>query len=133
MDGFNTLTALAADHSAFSVGLGATVNLYLRAGTSYGGRLFALAASGSGTAPGTPIGALTVPLNVDAVTNFVIANWNTPLFTNFAGTTDAMGAAVATINIPPFMIGGAINLDFAGALVTPVDFATNAVHITLLP
>jgi hypothetical protein len=55
------------------------------------------------------------------------------LFTNLAGTTDATGAAVATINIPPSMIGGAINLDFAGALLTPVDFVTNAVHITLLP
>ena len=63
----------------------------------------------------------------------MIANWNTPLFTNFVGTTNATGAAVATINIPPIVIGGPIGLDFAGALLNPVDFATNAVHITLLP
>ena len=133
VDGFNTFTALAADHPAFSVGGGATVNLYIRAGTSHANRAYALAASGSGTVPGTPVGAVIVPLNVDAITNFVLANWNTPLFTNFVGTTNATGAAVATINIPPVTIGGAINLDFAGALLNPVDFPTNAVHITLVP
>jgi hypothetical protein len=76
---------------------------------------------------------VTVPLNVDAITSLVLANWNTPLVANFVGTTDATGAAFATINIPPVAIGGAIALDFAGALLNPVDFATNAVHVTLVP
>jgi hypothetical protein len=133
VDGFNTFTALAADFPAFSIGGGATVNLYVRAGSSHANRLYALAASGSGTVPGTLIGAAFVPLNVDAVTNFVIMNWNTPLFTNFVGNTNASGAALATINIPPLVIGAPIGLDFAGALVNPVDFGTNAVHIMLLP
>jgi hypothetical protein len=133
VDGFGTFTALSADHPSVSVGGGAVVKLFVRAGTANAGRGFALAGSASGTMPGTPIGTVIVPLNVDAVTNFVIANWNTALFTFFLGTTDATGAAVATLNIPPILIGGAIGLDFAGGLLSPVDFATNAVHLTLTP
>jgi hypothetical protein len=133
VDGFGTFTALASDHPSFSLAGGAAINLYVRAGSAHGNQAYAIVASGSGTMPGTPIGAITVPLNIDGITNFVLGNLNTSLFTNFLGTTNAGGAAVATINIPPTAIGGPINLDFAAVLINPVDFATNALHVTLLP
>jgi hypothetical protein len=133
VDGFGTFTPLASDYPAVSAGGGATVHYYVRAGSANANRPFALAASVSGTLPGTQIGLINVPLNVDFVTDFVITNWNTPLFTNFFGTTNQTGAAVATLNIPPIILGSAIDVDFAGALLNPVDFATNAVHLTILP
>jgi len=132
--GFGTFTALASDHPSFSVGGGAAAKLYVRAGAGYAGRQYAVVGSGSGTTPGVPLApGVTLPLNIDSITNFVVANWNTPLFTNFLGTTGTNGAAVATFNIPPFVLQGPIGLDFAGVLLNPVDFATNAVHVTLLP
>jgi hypothetical protein len=133
VDGFGSFTALSADHPSFSVGGGAAVNLYLRSGSSHAGRPYALVATASGTMPGTPVGSVVVPLNVDAITNIVLANMNTPLFSNFMATADTKGAAIATFNIPPFAIGNPIGLDFAGVLLNPVDFATNAVHVTLVP
>jgi hypothetical protein len=133
VDGMNTMTALASDRSSVSAGPGGAVRFFVRAGSAKKNRQYAIAASASGTAPGTPIGAVTVPLNVDPLTNFVIANLNTPLFTNFLGTTDATGAAVATFNLPPTAIGFPIGLDFAGALLDPIDLATNAVHLTVVP
>jgi hypothetical protein len=133
VDGLGTLTALAADYSSASVGFGASINLYVRAGTSHANRAYGLAASASGTSPGTPIGLVTVPLNVDAITDLVLTNINTPLFMNFLGTTNASGAATATLNIPPFMLGGPVSLHFAGALLNPVDFATNAVNVVFFP
>jgi hypothetical protein len=133
VDGFGSFTALSADHPSFSVGGGATVNLYLRSGSSHAGRPYALVASASGTMPGTPVGSIVVPLNVDAITNLVLANINTPLFSNFMATADTKGAAIATFNVPPLAIGAPIGLDFAGVLMNPIDFATNAVHITLIP
>jgi hypothetical protein len=134
VDGFQTFTALASDHPSFSVGGGAAVNLYVRAGTIHANRAYALVASASGTAPGTPLApGVTLPLNVDPITNFVVANLNTPLFTNFLGTLNTKGSAIATFNVPPIALGGPFGLDFAAALLSPVDFATNAVHVTLLP
>lgn len=134
VDGFQTFTALASDHPSFSVGGGAAVNLYVRAGTSHANRAYALVASASGTAPGTPLApGVTLPLNLDPITDLVVANFNTPLFVNFLGTLNTKGAAVATLNVPPIPLGGPLGLDFAGVLLNPVDFATNAVHVTLLP
>jgi hypothetical protein len=49
------------------------------------------------------------------------------------GTTSTNGVAVATFNVPPLALGGPFGLDFAGVLLNPVDFATNAVHVTLMP
>src|SRR4029079_1373863 len=110
------------------------VNLRLRAGTSNATRGYAIVASASGTAPGTPLApGVILPLNLDWVTNFVVANMNTPIFANFAGTTNIQGAAVATFNVPPLALGGPFGMDFAGVLLNPVDFATNALHVTLQP
>jgi hypothetical protein len=89
VDGLQTLNALAADHPSLSVGGGVAVNLYIRAGWTHANRQYALVATGSGTAPGTPIGAVTVPINVDPITQAVLANMNTPLFSNFLGTTNS--------------------------------------------
>jgi hypothetical protein len=133
IDGFTTFTPLASDYPFVSAGAGATVEFFVRAGSANALRGFALAASGSGTVPGTQIGLINVPLNVDVITDFVIINWNTPLLTNFVGTTDITGAAVATVNIPPILLGAPISVDFAGALLSPVDFATNAVHLNIVP
>ncbi len=45
----------------------------------------------SGTTPGTPLGALTVPLNFDALTDFVILYPNTPPFAGTFAAHDGFG------------------------------------------
>lgn len=79
---------------------GGTHNLYLNAGLANAGLNYTVAGSMS-TTPGTQIGAITVPLNIDAYTQFTLANINVLPYVNTAGTLDAQGRALAQIVIPP--------------------------------
>ncbi len=59
----------------------------------------------SGTSPGfawTP--TLQVPINYDFVTDFFVANPNTPLLANSGGTFDAQGNATAVLTLPPGLL-----------------------------
>jgi hypothetical protein len=80
---------------------GGTHKLYLQAGSAHAGQLYAVAGSASGTNPGTPIGAFVVPLNIDAYTDFTLANANMGPFVNTLGNLSANGRASAQLVIPP--------------------------------
>jgi hypothetical protein len=79
---------------------GATHNLYLNAGAANAGLNYIVAGSTS-TTPGTTIGAITVPLNIDAYTQFTLANINVLPYVNTAGTLNGDGRALAQVVIPP--------------------------------
>jgi hypothetical protein len=132
--GFTSFAALTSSAAALSTGAGGTVYLDLRAGTANGMRNYILAGSLSGTTPGTPLGSVVAPLNIDSFTLFVLESANTPLFTNFIGTTNASGVATATINLPPVgAIPASVPIDWAYVLLAPENFASNPVSILLTP
>lgn len=133
--GITSLNPLEADATSVSVLNGASVGFQLRAGTANAFRDYVLVGTFSGTTPGTPVGSTVVPINVDPITQLILANLNSPLFSGFLGTLDANGAAGATLNIPPGLVfQGPVPSDFAYLLFTPApDFASNPWSLTLLP
>jgi hypothetical protein len=128
------LSPLSADVTVLSASTGGSVPFRIRAGTQNAGRSYLIGASASGTYPGAPAGAVIVPLNFDALTAFVLSQVNTPTFDLFLGVTGAAGEATATLNLPSLTgVSGPVGVDVAGILLAPVDFATNAVNLTILP
>jgi hypothetical protein len=93
-----SLTALPRKISEVT---GGTQNLYLNAGPAHANQLYVVAGSGSGTNPGTPIGAFTVPLNLDIYTDFTLMNANVGPYVNTLGVLNADGRALAQIVLPP--------------------------------
>jgi hypothetical protein len=58
--------------------------------------------SASGTAPGTPLApGVTLPLNIDPLTQLGLDNLNGPVFQSFLGVFDAQGIGRATLALPP--------------------------------
>jgi hypothetical protein len=64
-------------------------------------RPYLLLGSQSGVLPGTPAGAVTLPLNVDAYLLHTLLNPNQPPLTGSFGLLDASGQASATLTLPP--------------------------------
>jgi len=88
----------------------------------------------SGMIPGTPLpGGKILPINWDWLTDLIVLNLNSYLFTNFLGTTNTMGRFTSTLNypaLPPSASG--LNLYFAFTYYNPFDFVSNAVTIPIL-
>jgi len=114
---------------------GGVITFSLDAGSNYGGRNYLLAASKSGTAPGTNLpGGATIPLNRDAVTDYVLAHLNNWAFVDFWGTLDSSGEATATLNWPyPLSMAVGTILNFAYTTANPYDFQSNPVGIAVVP
>jgi hypothetical protein len=127
--------SLSADTYTLPGSTGGSVVFALSAGAGYANRSYLLLGSVSGTSPGTdlPGGLVTIPLNRDAFTNFVLANLNTSLFQDFSGSLDGSGHALATLTAPPIPAWIGTTAYFAFATVTPWDFASNAVAIEVVP
>ena len=117
--------------------LGGSVDFTLSAGSSNGGRSYALLGSISGALPGTalPGASVVLPLNVDGfTTGVVMPAWNTPTFAGFLGALDAAGDAQAQLNVPPLPPGlVGLQMEYAYVLVGPTDFASNAVPVVIVP
>ena len=130
---------LTGDWGGLSIVSGGTQRMTLDSDPSLGGSLYFLAGTTSGTTPGLPFGGVTVPLNVDAYTNFTLANPNSAPLTASLGSLDATGGAQARFDLP----GGLASPTLAGttlhhAYVTldgvgSVTSASNALALTLAP
>ena len=130
--------ALSADVAKVSIGNGGTQNFALHAGAAFGGHVYLLAGSITGTS-GITFGSVTIPLKLDAYTTFgVIHPLTPPLFDNL-GLLDAGGNASARFSsvagaFSPTMIGK--NVFHAYALIHPsgtVDLASNFVTFQFVP
>jgi len=126
---------LDADTFTISASKGGTVTFSLDAGPDNSQRDYVLLASASGTEPGfsLPGGYVTLPLNWDRVTDLVVANLNSPTFSNFRGALDKEGQATAQLNIdhlPDNAVG--LQLNFAYALFQPWDFVSNPVLVEIV-
>ncbi len=125
---------LQVDTDTVSTSAGGAVTFTMSAGKVNALRNAFLLGSVTGTSPGLllPGGHATLPVNFDALTEFILAS--PAAFPGFFTTLDDAGNANATLTVPPVaaaLIG--IELDFAYALGGPWDFASNAVGITLVP
>jgi hypothetical protein len=100
---------LFATPTMISVSAGGSQVLTLDAGSAAAGDGYLVAGSATGVQPGTFIGGVTVPLNLDSYTLLTITNANTPTFTNTFGGFDGSGQASASINLPaasdPTLVG----------------------------
>lgn len=114
---------LVATPSTLSVSTGGAQFLSITAGASYGGMLYLVGGSASGSSPGTTFGASRFPLNIDAYLLFTLANANLgPMLSQTLGSLDASGNANATISVPsgsdPALAG--IELTHAFAVIDAV-------------
>lgn len=113
-------------------------NMTLDAGIEHAGKIYLMLGTVSGTSPGTPLGAVHLPLNYDFYFDWLARLPNT-IVQGSLGTLDAAGQASAS-----FRMINAIPLSMAGTvmhhayIVIPTDFSgfdlvSNAVPLTLLP
>ena len=90
----------------------------------------------SGTSPGTqlPGGLVTLPINWDFFTDFLVTLINTPVFMDFIGVLDADGRSTAQANtFGPLPTGSAgIVMHYAYALNQPWDFVSEALAIEIV-
>lgn len=114
---------------------GGIITFSLDAGSNHGGRNYLLAASKSGTTPGTILpGGATIPLNRDTVTDYVLAHLNNWAFVDFWGALDNNGQATATLNWPyPLSMAVGTILNFAYITANPYDFQSNPVGVAVVP
>ena len=129
---------LAQDTFELSVSAGGTQTMKLREPGS-AGQTYWLVGSGSGTAPGLPVGAVTLPLNFDAYMTWTINHPNSAILGGSLGTLDGAGEATATLNVPPGapISGLPVDLNHAFLVVNlataSASFASNASVVRLVP
>ena len=125
--------ALTADRYRISRQNPGTQFLSIDFGSQHGGQPYWVFGSFTGTRPGTPIGAWTVPLNFDAYTLFTIGNPTATPFLSFTGRLNARGQARAGLTVPnglpvPFTLFHAcVTFDNAGT----VRAVSNAVSLRI--
>jgi agmatine/peptidylarginine deiminase len=130
-----TVSHLGSDVSALSADAGGVVNLFLNAGDANSDRKYFVLGSVSGTTPGYVLpGGLTLPLNWDFFTDFVLAYANTAFFVDFQGTLDSAGIGAACLDtlgpLPREMEG--LSLYFAFTLYNPFDFVSKPIEVKVL-
>jgi len=133
---FHSLGPLSLSRNWIVANSGGTVDLNLDAGVGNGGRNYLIAGSISGTEPGTllPGGLVTIPLNRDWFTDYILARLNTSMFSAFWGTLDSTGKATASLNalpVQPGWIGRTIHFAFATAF--PWDYVSNPAAVEIVP
>ena len=100
-------------------------------------RPYVLAASASGTQPGVALSLVPqvmLPLNPDPLLLASLGFANGPLFVNTVGVLDIGGHGQAGFVAPGNGVMASLigrDLDFAFALFNPLDFASNAVGVTI--
>ncbi|MEO0651198.1 MAG: hypothetical protein AAFZ65_11030 [Planctomycetota bacterium] len=126
--------SLTVDVASLGITLGGTQNLTLDAGPSEAGKFYWVLGTTSGTSPGLPLGSVTLPLNVDAYTNFLIQSPNAPPLLDGFGVLDAQGTAAARFELPAGSSFGLIGTVAEHAFVTinfdtSIGFASNTVPL----
>ena len=129
---FHALGPLSLDHNSLSISWGGTIEFSIDAGAASAGRDYFLLGTASGTEPGTLLpGGATLPLNRDPVFNYIRANYNNAMLSNFRGTLDASGEAAATLSVPFVSFPVGTILHFAYTLERPFDYQSNAAAVEI--
>lgn len=125
---------LAAYIDELSAATGGSVDFAINAGVAKAGRKYVLCGGVTGTEPGTLLpGGKILPLNLDIFTYyFVFPLINTAVFSNFMGTLDANGQALAQLNVPPIPGYSGITMYYAYCLKGPYNYVSNPVDIQIV-
>ncbi len=129
--------AFQVDVPAISATTGGRQRMSLVAGAAYGGAEYLVLGSGSGTAPGTVLGALHLPLNFDGYTALTLGSGAQPLIGS-SGALGPRGQANAEWALPPGVLpSSAVGSTWHHAFVLfgggEVTFASNAMPLHVLP
>jgi hypothetical protein len=128
--------SLGIDIGTISAAAGGTQALLLYGGAANAGAFYFMLGSVSGTAPGTPVDSVVLPLNIDAYLLFLLSNPNTVVVPS-SGFLDGVGNAVSSFTVPagasltglPFTVHHAYLLFDFGTFT--FDFASNAAPVVL--
>jgi hypothetical protein len=129
---------LAQDLYEISVSAGGTQTMKLFAPAS-AGQTYWVVGSASGTSPGLPVGAVTLPLNFDPYMLWTINHPNGPVLSSSLGTLDAGGHATATLNVPAGVPLGGLPLELNHAFLildlaaATASYASNPNVVRLVP
>ena len=136
----STLRIIGTDQLPISTG--GAIRYSLEVGELSANRLYLVALGASGSVPGIdlplPSGAVTLPLNPDALTTAALAKVNTPVYEDFLGVTSSLGIGSAKLTVGPLpdpalagttVTAAAVVFDPAGQ----VEYATDAAHFTIVP
>lgn len=130
----NGSVSLGADRSSVSIASGGTQNFTLCAGAANGGDLAYMAGTTSGTVPGLPLGAVTLPLNLDSYFLFTISP-NSVMY--FFGALNPQGKAFTDFVLPPGTTLSPFTAHHAYVVIDiptlAVTFASNATPVDLVP
>ncbi|MHC4944377.1 MAG: hypothetical protein ACYTG7_15280 [Planctomycetota bacterium] len=129
--------SLSIDKGTLSEATGGTITFTLN-NPSHADKRYLLLGGASGTSPGTLLppypGGVYLPVNWDAVTDIILLNLNTALFSNFLGELDASGQATATLSVPYLPNAAGVMLHFAYCQDGSYwDFASNYVAVLIEP
>lgn len=127
---------LSADDHRLAIDVGGVLTLTLDAGAAFANQFYLVGGSASGTAPGTTLDGLNIPLNQDWYTFYTLAG--APELIQFTGLLDADGRAQAVIDLSG---GGAeilllLQLHYAFVVIDPfapgsgVVVASNSVPLS---
>lgn len=135
-DEFDGIHTLSADSYEVTASAADTVQFALKARTTDAGREYLMLGSTSGMTPGYTLpNGLVLPVNPDLfMVNIVFPLLNSYTFTDFMGTLDASGNAVAVLHTPvmnPSYVGTVMYYAYVVGL--PYDFASNGVPIEIVP
>jgi carboxypeptidase T len=96
---------------------------------------YVAAVTASGTSPGIPVNACTLPLNPDFLLTY--SAQNLPPFSGFNGLLGASGGATGMVAVPNLPAIAGLGLDFGFVTIDPTSFAvrhpSNAAHVTIVP
>lgn len=125
--------SLLAGQVDLSASTGGEVVLVLDAEKARAGDLYLMLGSVSGTSPGIPVGSALLSLNPDAFFRRSLAAPNAPPLVDSFGVLDAAGTASARLVVPADsgLVGLQVSLAYLAG--PPIDFASNAVTLTIFP
>jgi hypothetical protein len=130
---------LTADARVVSLSSGSPQSLSIGPGPGLAGQLYFLGGSISGVAPGFTISGVSVPLNPDGYSTFLLRNPGVPPLLNNFGVLDAAGTASAQFALPAGSDAALISLEVhhafgvLDAATGTVSFASNPKAVRIVP
>ena len=134
-----TRNGMVADTAEISLAAGGTQGWSLLGGAKRAGDLYLVLGTLTGTSPGLPLGAVTIPLNLDPWFNFTLSKPGQPPLSGTLGFLDSEGAGNAAITLPagtdPALAGlllhhSLVTIDAASLTITAASWP---VPLWLLP
>jgi hypothetical protein len=135
---FVSTNVLVINQPTISARTGGSATVIWNAGSGQAGKLYLLAATLSGTTPGTVLApGRVLPLNVDAMTLLLLQSLNTPLFLSSIGSLNVAGGGFTWFSPPAGALVGLQNqtMHFAGVVFEAnggIALVTNAVGLGII-